>query len=51
MDSLTVGGIISKGFEIGIKNIGTVAGAGALWILTFWIPFFKCRQPSACLES
>ena len=41
MNSLTVGSIISKGFEIGIKNIGTVAGAGALWILTFWIPYLN----------
>jgi len=41
MNTLTVGSIISKGFEIGIKNIGTVAGAGILWILTFWIPYLN----------
>ena len=41
MNTLTVGSIISKGFEIGIKNIGTVAGAGVLWILTFWIPYLN----------
>lgn len=41
MQTLTVGGIISKGFEIGIKNMGTVAGAGILWLLTFWIPYLN----------
>jgi len=41
MNTLTVGSIISKGFEIGIKNISTVAGAGVLWILTFWIPYLN----------
>lgn len=40
-NTLTVGSIVSKGLELGLKNIAGVAGAGVLWLLTFWIPYLN----------
>lgn len=39
--NLTVGGIISNGFSIGIKNALSVIGAIILWLLTIWIPYLN----------
>lgn len=41
MDQLTIGGIISNAFTIGMKNLGSILGAIILWFLTLWIPYLN----------
>ncbi len=39
MNQLTIGGIITNAFAIGMKNLGSILGAIILWLLTLWIPY------------
>ncbi|MGH2566914.1 MAG: hypothetical protein ACRDGA_01120 [Bacteroidota bacterium] len=41
MNQLTVGGIISNAFSLGLKNIGPILGAVFLWAITIWIPYIN----------
>jgi uncharacterized membrane protein len=41
MQTLSVGNVISGGMKIGMANLGTILGAGVLWILTIWIPYLN----------
>ncbi len=41
MTQLTVGGIISNAFSIGMKNLGSIVGTIILWLLTIWIPYLN----------
>jgi len=38
---LTVGGIISEGFQLALKNAASILGAVVLWALTIWIPYIN----------
>lgn len=38
---ITVGGVLSEGFNIGTKNIASLLGATVLWLLTIWIPYLN----------
>lgn len=38
---ITVGGVLSEGIGIGIKNAVSMLGATALWLLTIWIPYLN----------
>jgi len=40
-NALTVGGIISNGVAIGLKNALSLIGATVLWLLTIWIPYIN----------
>lgn len=50
MQSLSVGNIISGAMKIGMANIGTILGAGILWILTIWIPYLNVGTTIAMLN-
>lgn len=41
MQTLTVTEIITNAVEIGMKNLASLVGAVALWLLTFWIPYLN----------
>jgi len=41
MNELTVGGIISAGFQRGFKYVVPVVVNVILWILTIWIPYIN----------
>jgi len=41
MNQLTVGGIISNAFSLGLKNLIPIMGAVILWVLTIWIPYIN----------
>ncbi len=41
MNQLTVGGIISNAFNLGLKNFGPIVGTVILWIITLWIPYIN----------
>lgn len=38
---ITVGGVLSEGIGIGIKNAVSMLGATILWLLTIWIPYLN----------
>lgn len=38
---ITLGGVLSEGLEIGMKNLLSIVGATALWLLTIWIPYLN----------
>ncbi len=38
---ITVGGVLSEGIDIGIKNMASLVGATILWLLTIWIPYIN----------
>lgn len=38
---ITVGGVLSEGISIGIKNALSMLGATVLWLLTIWIPYLN----------
>lgn len=38
---ITVGGVLSEGINIGIKNAVSMLGATVLWLLTIWIPYLN----------
>lgn len=38
---ITVGGVLSEGIGIGIKNALSMLGATILWLLTIWIPYLN----------
>lgn len=38
---ITVGGVLSEGISIGIKNVVSMLGATILWLLTIWIPYLN----------
>lgn len=38
---ITVGGVLSEGIGIGIKNAVLMLGATILWLLTIWIPYLN----------
>lgn len=38
---ITVGGVLSEGISIGIKNAVSMLGATILWLLTIWIPYLN----------
>ena len=40
-NELTVGGIISNAFAVGMKNVGSLVGAILLWLITIWIPYLN----------
>ena len=40
-NELTVGGIISNAFAVGMKNVGSLVGAVLLWLITIWIPYLN----------
>lgn len=50
MSVLTIGGIFSAAFRIGMNNAGTILGAGILWILTIWIPYLNVGTTIAMLN-
>ena len=50
MSVLTIGGIIAAAFRIGTANAGTILAAGALWILTIWIPYLNVGTTIAMLH-
>ncbi len=39
MNDLTIVGIISQGFAIGLKNLVSLIIAVVLWLVTIWIPY------------
>lgn len=39
--TLTIGGIITNGIQIGLKNAASLVGAVILWLLTIWIPYLN----------
>jgi hypothetical protein len=41
MNQLTVGGIISNAFSLGLRNLGPILGAVLLWAITIWIPYIN----------
>lgn len=41
MNQLTIGGIISNSFQMGLKNMASIVGAIILWIITIWIPYIN----------
>ncbi len=41
MNDLTIGGIISQGFAIGLKNLVSLILAVVLWLVTIWIPYLN----------
>jgi hypothetical protein len=50
MQTLSVSGIISGAMKTGLSNIGTILGAGILWILTIWIPYLNVGTTIAMLH-
>ena len=38
---ITIPGILTNGFAIGIQNAASLLGAIVLWMLTFWIPYIN----------
>ncbi len=41
MQQLTVGNIINHAIQIGLKNMASLVGAVALWLVTIWIPYLN----------
>ncbi len=39
--TLTIGGIVTNGIQIGLKNAASLVGAVVLWLLTIWIPYLN----------
>jgi hypothetical protein len=39
--ALTIGGIVTNGIQIGLKNAASLVGAVILWLLTIWIPYLN----------
>jgi uncharacterized membrane protein len=50
MQTLSVGGIISGAMKLSMANMGTILGAGILWILTIWIPYLNVGTTIAMLN-
>jgi uncharacterized membrane protein len=50
MQTLSVGNIISGAMRIGMKNAGTILGAGIMWLLTIWIPYLNVGTTIAMLH-
>lgn len=38
---ITLSGVLSEGFSIGIKNLASLLVATLLWIITIWIPYLN----------
>jgi hypothetical protein len=41
MNQLTIGGIVTNGIQLGLKNMASIIGAVILWIITIWIPYLN----------
>lgn len=50
MNDLTVGGIISQGFAIGLKNLVSLILALILWLVTLWIPYLNVGTTIALIS-
>lgn len=50
MNDLTVGGIVSQGFAIGLKNLVSLILALILWLVTLWIPYLNVGTTIALIS-
>ena len=41
VEKITVGGVLSEGFAVGLKNAPSLVLASILWMLTIWIPYLN----------
>ena len=49
MNQLTIGGIITNGIQIGLKNVVSIVAAVFLWLITIWIPYLNVGTTIAML--
>lgn len=46
---ITVGGVLTEGFNIGVKNLASIFVASILWLVTIWIPYLNVGTTIAML--
>lgn len=50
MNNLSVGNIVSQGFNIGMKNMLSLIGAVFFWMITLWIPYINVGTTIALIS-
>lgn len=47
---ITVGGVLTEGTNIGLKNAASLLGVVVLWLLTIWIPYINVGTTIAMIS-